>query len=251
VYAGSRIVRVRCPPDTKTGQSLQITVPIDPNPNGSDPKLPPDSSNVRRISDSNPPAFMVAITDAIRSGQQFPVTIQGQQLMVTCPPNARPGMSVRIVPLPPPSDVTGGPATDAPMGVPPKPKPEEKEKTQLFEVEVPRGVQPGAPFALLAGGVLVLVTCRRQYLLGDSVDAVMSLSRKDLRKLWRFEFIGEMGIRSSSSIDGPIGVTFRIIYCKLFGMLLGLALRKTLEVTAVFSPKRNIWINIRNIILNN
>jgi len=35
---------------------------------------------------------------------------------------------------------------------------------------------------------------RRQYLLGDSIDAVMSLSRKDLRKLWRFEFIGEMGI---------------------------------------------------------
>lgn len=35
---------------------------------------------------------------------------------------------------------------------------------------------------------------RRQYLLGDSVDAVMSLSRKDLRKLWRFEFIGEAGI---------------------------------------------------------
>ena len=35
---------------------------------------------------------------------------------------------------------------------------------------------------------------RRDYLLGDSVDAVMSLSRKDLRKLWRFEFIGEAGI---------------------------------------------------------
>jgi E3 ubiquitin-protein ligase NEDD4 len=35
---------------------------------------------------------------------------------------------------------------------------------------------------------------RREFLLGDSVDAVMSLSRKDLRKLWRFEFIGEMGI---------------------------------------------------------
>jgi hypothetical protein len=26
-------------------------------------------------------------------------------------------------------------------------------------VEVPKGVQPGAPFALLAGGVRVLVTC--------------------------------------------------------------------------------------------
>jgi hypothetical protein len=27
-----------------------------------------------------------------------------------------------------------------------------------------------------------------------SIDALKSLSRKDLRKLWRFEFIGEMGI---------------------------------------------------------
>ena len=35
---------------------------------------------------------------------------------------------------------------------------------------------------------------RREHLLEDSVDAVMSLSRKDLRKLWRFEFIGEAGI---------------------------------------------------------
>ena len=28
--------------------------------------------------------------------------------------------------------------------------------------------------------------------LGDSVDAVMSLSRKDWRKSWRFEFTGEV-----------------------------------------------------------
>ena len=35
---------------------------------------------------------------------------------------------------------------------------------------------------------------RRQYLFRDSIDAVMSLSRKDLRKIWRFEFVGEMGI---------------------------------------------------------
>jgi E3 ubiquitin-protein ligase NEDD4 len=26
------------------------------------------------------------------------------------------------------------------------------------------------------------------------MDAVMSLSREDLRKIWRFEFVGEMGI---------------------------------------------------------
>jgi hypothetical protein len=366
VYAGTRIVRVKCPLDSRPGQSLQITVPTDPSPQegvtgGSGgaanlTKMPPDSPNVRRIPDSNPTAYMVAIPVSIRAGAQFPVTIQGMQLMVTCPPNAGPGTSVRIVPppQPPANDVTRGPAADAPMGggaAAPMPRPRERDQTQLFEVEVPRGVQPGAPFALLAGGVRILVTCppnagpgqrirfklpllaltqrhvtnevakiklkydkdgwtrsvratdlkfqwiriddsgdvdfnkrfhmeksayvrklefragddprirtgilslvpasesiaeskikaadgrdmvtyadlaeaqvknfddkaqwfqdtcaqlcvewneghmrmnvRRQYLLGDSVDAVMSLSRKDLRKLWRFEFIGEMGI---------------------------------------------------------
>lgn len=355
VYAGSRIVRVRCPPDSRPGQSLQITVPIDPDAlerdsrtPPSNPSLPPDSDNVQMISEPGNPgsaAYMVTIPEGVRGGQQFPVTIQGQQLMVTCPQNARPGMSVRIVPPPPPNNDQQSPD---PVRPPPPPK---DESTQLFEVEVPSGVLPGQPFALLAGGVRVLVTCpanasqgsrirfklplaitqpreptselqqlrlkydkdgwqrtirisdmkfqwvrvddkgeventarfdvvksayvrkldfrpgddprirtgvltlvpateavmdskiksadnrdlvtyseiadaqvkafdeksewfyhtcnqlcvewneghmrmnvRRQFLLGDSVDAVMSLSRKDLRKLWRFEFIGEMGI---------------------------------------------------------
>eukprot|EP00522_Entomoneis_paludosa_P006427 CAMPEP_0172452508 /NCGR_PEP_ID=MMETSP1065-20121228/10146_1 /TAXON_ID=265537 /ORGANISM="Amphiprora paludosa, Strain CCMP125" /LENGTH=787 /DNA_ID=CAMNT_0013204573 /DNA_START=227 /DNA_END=2590 /DNA_ORIENTATION=- len=38
------------------------------------------------------------------------------------------------------------------------------------------------------------INVRREHLLEDSVDAVMSLNRKDLRKMWRFEFIGEAGI---------------------------------------------------------
>lgn len=368
VYAHNRIVRVRCPPDSKPGQSLQITVPIDPETaknavggsggkgGNKNPNLPPDSPNVRRIPEPGnmgPDAYMVTIPDGVRGGQQFPVTIQGQQLMVTCPTNARPGMSVRIVPPPPPTDDpnNGGAPNAQQQAAMQRKKKEEKEKTQLFEVEVPKGVQPGKPFALLAGGVRVLVTCptnaspgqrirfklplaltqqpkptneaaaiklkydkdgwtrtirvhdmkfqwvrmddvgnvdtnkrfdpeksayvrklefrpgedprlrtgvlslvnaadafvdskikddkgneivgyseiaeaqvksfedkaqwfndkcgllcvewneghmrmnvRRQLLLGDSVDAVMSLSRKDLRKLWRFEFIGEMGI---------------------------------------------------------
>ena len=135
VYAHSRIVRVKCPPDSKPGQTLQITVPTDPNrgqaPGG--PRLPPDSPNVRRIEGSSPPAYMVTIPDGIRSGQQFNVMIQGQQLMVTCPPNAGPGRSVRIVPPPPPSDVSRPPSSDAPMGGPQAPKPpREKEPTQLF-----------------------------------------------------------------------------------------------------------------------
>jgi len=35
---------------------------------------------------------------------------------------------------------------------------------------------------------------RRQHLLHDSIESVMSLSRADLTKVWRFEFMGEIGI---------------------------------------------------------
>ena len=156
VYAGSRIVRVRCPPGSAPGQSLSITVPIDQTPAQS---MPPDSPNVRPINDPNntngPRAYMVTIPPNILGGQQFPVTIQGQQLMVTCPLNARPGMSVRVVPPPPPTDITSGSNGVRPQ----QPRPKKDENTQLFEVEVPRGVRPGQPFALLAGGQRVLVTC--------------------------------------------------------------------------------------------
>mmetsp|Transcript_9210 Transcript_9210/g.14159 ORF Transcript_9210/g.14159 Transcript_9210/m.14159 type:complete len:770 (-) Transcript_9210:205-2514(-) len=187
VYAGSRIVRVRCPPDSKSGQSLQITVPTDPGADaggsqkqgagapppggvgssersgggGSKDDAPPleDSPNVQRIPDDGsggPPAYMVTIPEGTQGGTQFPVTIQGQQLMVTCPPNARPNTQVRIVPPPPPADSSpNGSGRGGSTGS----NNDKDDKTQLFEVEVPRGVKPGQPFALLAGGVRVLVTC--------------------------------------------------------------------------------------------
>jgi len=138
-------------------------------PGGGD--LPPDSPNVQRLDgQAGPdgrPAYMVTIPPGVRGGQQFPVTIAGQQLMVTCPPNARPGMSVRIVPPPPPPGMQQGTQLDRPPGAGgaggagrPRPRPNKPpEGTQMFEVVVPRGVQPGQPFALLAGGVRVLVTC--------------------------------------------------------------------------------------------
>jgi hypothetical protein len=394
VFAGGRVVRVKCPPDTQPGQSLQITIPVDPVP----PGLPPDSPNVRRVEGSNPPAYMVAIPDGTLPGTQFPVQIQGQQLMVTCPPNAPPGMSVRIVPPAPPTDTTRPPAPDAPMGQRPKPNPEQPaEKThQVFEVEVPRGVQPGAPFALLAGGVRVLVTCppnaqpgqrirfklplgltprptnlsdqaqiklkyekdgwtrtvratdlkfqwvrmddngdvdnnkrfhmeksayvrklefrpgsdprirsgilslvpaaesvvdskikstdgrdlvtysdiaeaqvknfdekvqwfqdtcaqlcvewneghmrmnvRRQFLLGDSVDAVMSLSRKDLRKLWRFEFIGEMGIDAG----GLAREWFELVCKEIFDPDMGLWMSSTTnQMSMTINPASGTYV---------
>lgn len=166
VYAGNRIVRVRCPPGCGPGQSLQITVPVE-NLTASAPNLsstsssttPPDSPNVERL-DEDPPAYMVTIPEGTQSEQQFPVTIAGQQLMVTCPAGAGPGAKVRIVPPqpPPPEERPSSNLSSSMHSQPPAPEPK-KEEAQLFEVQVPEGVQPGQPFALLAGGVRVLVTC--------------------------------------------------------------------------------------------
>ena len=146
-----------------------------------------DNGVVRKITGSDPPAYMISIPEGVIAGQQFSVAIRGQQLMVTCPSNAGPGMSVRIVPPPLPDGRPSSPpdelrriSTDNSLlsiGLPPttdlrqnisnfgeaglseRQQKLDGEKSQLFEVEVPSGVQPGAPFALLAGGVRVLVTC--------------------------------------------------------------------------------------------
>lgn len=192
VYANGRIVRVRCPTDSRPGQYLQITVPVDPpqqnastdnnqssngssnpnngtsnNSNSNDDSLE-DSPNVRLIPNSTPPAYMVTIPDNIRGGQQFPVTIQGHQLMVTCPTNARPGMSVRIVP-PLARDLNNRPTQQQQQQQQPKPPRNRPPQTQMFEVVVPKGVQPGQPFALLACGVRVLVTCPANATAGQKI----------------------------------------------------------------------------------
>jgi len=444
VYAGNRIVRVRCPPGSAPGQSLQITVPTDPFGGGNSSRdslgrsgsstMPPDSDNASKIENSDPPAYMVTIPDGVTGGRQFPVTIQGQELMVTCPVNAGAGMQVRIVPPPPPTDLTappsgprgggqqqpgattengGGPrssgaAHNSPnsssssrrssSGATRKGSKKDKEQTQLFEVEVPDGVLPGHPFALLAGGVRVLVTCplnagpgqrirfklplaltqkpkpeneaaaiklsydkdgwtrtirvsdmkfqwvrmddkgdvetntrfdaeksayvrklefrpgtdprirdgvislvpaneafvdsrikgandedlityadiaeaqvkafeekaqwlqqkcgelcvgwneghmrmnvRRQYLLEDSVDAVMSLSRKDLRKLWRFEFIGEMGIDAG----GLAREWFQLVTTDIFDPDMGLwQSSETNQMCMAINPASSKYIGV-------
>ncbi|EJK61369.1 hypothetical protein THAOC_18147 [Thalassiosira oceanica] len=80
---------------------------------------------------------------------------------------ARPGMSVRIVP-PPPSD---SPSLDRPRQPQRMANSNERsnEKKQMFEVIVPEGVYPGQPFALLAGGVRVLVTCPKNAAAGQKI----------------------------------------------------------------------------------
>jgi hypothetical protein len=227
VYAGSKIVKVRCPPNTRPGQSLQISVPVDPGErNGSSgssssaataggggggsggsqsmmdkilPDIPPDSDNVTKIPNQTlapgeMPAYMVKIPEGVRGGTQFPVTINGQQLMVTCPQMARHPMSVRIVPPPPPKNgggnnngggrqnsnnnnvqngqQGGGGAGQQQRRIPNRlvnPNKQSSDKTQMFEVVVPLGVRPGQPFALLAGGVRVLVTCPKNALPGKTI----------------------------------------------------------------------------------
>lgn len=188
VVANDRIVRIRCPVGTAPGQFLQITVQADPTPPADSPPMPPDSPNVERVEDdpSDNPAYMVTIPAGVRGGQQFPVTVRGQQFMVTAPNNGRPGRKIRVVPPPSPppaTDITASPEqTNTPRRAtsssshassqqgsvtsngssqsPRRPRLRTRSTdTQLFEVQVPPGVQPGQPFALIAGGVRILVTC--------------------------------------------------------------------------------------------
>jgi hypothetical protein len=48
---------VSCPPDSKPGLSVEITVPVGPSAPGGQPAcrpvIPPDSPNVRRVTDPN------------------------------------------------------------------------------------------------------------------------------------------------------------------------------------------------------
>eukprot|EP00579_Thalassiosira_antarctica_P012180 CAMPEP_0201918678 /NCGR_PEP_ID=MMETSP0903-20130614/7762_1 /ASSEMBLY_ACC=CAM_ASM_000552 /TAXON_ID=420261 /ORGANISM="Thalassiosira antarctica, Strain CCMP982" /LENGTH=769 /DNA_ID=CAMNT_0048455033 /DNA_START=136 /DNA_END=2445 /DNA_ORIENTATION=+ len=178
--AGEHTVRVRCPPGSQPGQSLQITIPMDKNksnvPPPPLPELPPDSENVTKIPDQDlapgeQTAYYVEIPEGVRGGQQFHVTINGQLLTVRNPNMGRAGMLVRVVP--PPANNDGVVASlDRPR---PSPQPlanpnEQRDKTQRFEVVVPKGVKRGQPFALFAGGVRVLVTCPQNATNGQRIQ---------------------------------------------------------------------------------
>lgn len=80
-------VNVQCPPGMRAGQNLRITLPRNQNAGNN----------------SNRQAYMVTIPAGVRPREQFRVMVNGQELMVTCPDNARPGTNVRIFP-PAPTD---------------------------------------------------------------------------------------------------------------------------------------------------
>jgi len=162
VHAGARRVRVRCPPNSRPGHSLQITLPPEPvthnqllkvapltcaeedGAGGGAAKMTPEVQKVNQAATESggvAQTFLVTIPPNIYPGMQFTVNVEGQRFMVTCPANAGPNMKVRIVP---PTQ------REEPMAAP---------KTQVFEVTVPAGVRPNQPFTLMANGQRVLVTC--------------------------------------------------------------------------------------------
>ena len=162
VHAGERRVRVRCPPTSRPGQSLQITLPPAPqtqqmllkiapltaapgvDAGGGAVEMTPEVRKVNEQAEENggqAQSFLVDIPPNIYPGMPFTVNVGGQRFMVTCPPNAGPNMKIRIVP----------PTV--------KEEPQAAPKTQVFEVAVPAGVRPGQPFTLVANGQRVLVTC--------------------------------------------------------------------------------------------
>lgn len=171
VHAGARRVRVRCPPTSKPGHSLQITLPPEPVTHHQPLKMAPLTSaldeagggcvamtpEVRRVnqaateSGGTAQTFLVTIPPNIYPGMQFTVNVNGQRFMVTCPTNAGPNMKVRIVP---PTQ------REEPCAAP---------KTQVFEVAVPAGVRPNQPFTLMANGQRVLVTCPPDVMPGQKI----------------------------------------------------------------------------------
>lgn len=179
VHAGSRRVRVRCPPTSQPGQSLQITLPPESitsymplraasvtaptgTGGGGTVRMSEDVARVNahaKESGGSAQTYLVTIPPNIYPGMQFTVNVAGQRFMVSCPESAGPNMRVRIVP---------------PVQ---REAPEAAPKTQVFEVAVPQGVQPGQPFALVANGQRVLVTCPPDVVPGQKIRFQLPVSQ--------------------------------------------------------------------------
>lgn len=229
VYAGTRIVRVRCPPGAGPGTAVQITVPgedvvvrqsnvavltsVEGEGRGgaqpmNDQTRMLNASLLTLSQDENTSSSLTVPTDSsslttpersydiivprgILPGDTFPVEINSQSIRVQCPPNARPGMTVRIVlppgisqPPPPHHHSNMQHATD--LNSPPEEISSQNTEqrrmrtiNQVFEVTVPRGVRPNQPFTLMAGSQRVLVTCPSNATAGSRIRFHLPISVPD------------------------------------------------------------------------
>lgn len=150
--------------------------------------------------------YHVTVPNGVRSGSQFHVLINGQQMMVVCPPGVGPGdrllLSAPSTTTPESSSSTKYVVT-VPAGVEPgqvfrvrlnnqevsvtcppnvqvgqkitftlpeTPPPEAANPLmELYEVEVPQKTVPGQSFVLMAGGQKVMVTCPPNVVPGQKI----------------------------------------------------------------------------------
>lgn len=73
-------------------------------------------------------------------------------------------------------------------------------QTQKFDVKTAWFLQTCKKICIPWEDGHMRIAVRREFLLSDSIDAVMSLGRDDFRKIWRFEFMGELGIDAGGLI---------------------------------------------------
>lgn len=119
VLVNGQQMMVRCPEGNRPGERLIVTAPRQQNQQ-----------------------FVVTVPPGVKPGQQFRVMINNQEVMVTCPRGV--GPNSRVTFQLPQQDRTQQPQ----LG-----------NQQMFEVVVPEGVRSGQPFALIASGQRVMVTC--------------------------------------------------------------------------------------------
>lgn len=198
VHAGNRRVRVRCPPSSRPGHSLQITLPPEALTNRSrlapapltrpcstlkkgDPSSPIDDRGedpFMRHDSSIGTGGAVSMSKEVLEVNRNAVNGGGtpQTFLVTIPEGIRPGMQFNVnaggqkfkVTCPPNAGpnskvrivapAAGRGGNKASGGGAPE-EPEAAPKMQVFEVVVPPGVRPNQPFTLIANDQRVLVTC--------------------------------------------------------------------------------------------
>lgn len=142
--------------------------------------------------------FLVLIPADVKPGENFQVMAGGKIFKVRCPQNSTPGQQVKIdlplklLPQPQQQLTTGKEANGAGSGnhLPNSSSSADvlsssqissdnnllsnqpqcnNDDTKMFEVIVPKGTKPGNPFALMAGGTRVLVTCPENATVGAKI----------------------------------------------------------------------------------
>lgn len=155
VHAGARAVRVRCPPDVRPGQSLQITIPPEPVVRQNQLGVAPLTSVVGEGGGAVRMSTQAALTnqpvidaEEARRRQEEQNRIQQQQ-------------SGRCSPQPEDDEIGGrGTTTISPPDPPTAPSaPPAPQQQQAYMVVVPQGVRPGSHFRVLVEGRELMVQC--------------------------------------------------------------------------------------------